>query len=84
MYEYLTNCVDAKGSDIQEMVDQATKIPYHELANEVGTELLEQMFGTDVPLEKDWAVSFWKSEYLGDKVYYVDHSRIEYIFKEIA
>ena len=33
-------------------------------------------------IKDDWAVSFWKSRYDGRPCYYVDHSRIEYIFTE--
>lgn len=33
-------------------------------------------------IKRDYAVSFWKSTYDGKPCYYVEHSRIEYIFVE--
>ncbi len=81
-YSYLTNCVSAKGADIEEMVDQAVGVQYAEFENAIGADEILSMFGTDVPLENDWAVSFWKSVYLDQKVYYVVHSAIEYVFTE--
>lgn len=82
MYEYLTNCVDAVGDDIGDMVEQAVEVEYREFEHHIGIDVLVEMFGNDVPLSKDWSVSFWKSKYLGDDVYYIDHSRIEYIFRK--
>jgi hypothetical protein len=34
-------------------------------------------------IKDDWPVSFWKSSYDGRPCYYLDHSRIEYIFTEV-
>lgn len=36
--------------------------------------------GAGLHIAKDWSVGFYKSELNGQPVYYVDHSRIEYVF----
>jgi hypothetical protein len=35
---------------------------------------------TGFSMKKDWAVSFWKSIFRGERCYYISHSGIEYIF----
>ncbi len=84
MYTYLTNCVSAKGEDIQDMLDEAIEVKYREFEHNIGIDVLLEMFGNDVPLSKDWHVSFWRSKYMGVDCYYIDHSRIEYIFTKDA
>ncbi len=80
MYTYLTNCVSAKGEDIEKMCGQAVEVPYRELEHHIGIDVLLEMFGDTPMLNKDLAVSFYRSKYLGVDVYYVEHSAIEYVF----
>ena len=86
-YKFLTSCVDARGSDIQEMVDRAREITYKTLLSHVGAETLRKQFPDyewnrrgGLKLSSDYAVSFHASRYRGRKCYYVRHSCIEYVF----
>lgn len=85
MKRYLTNCVEAIGSDIEEMVDNATEINYATLLEHVTQEELDEVFPMyeqtpNLSLESDYSVSFYMGKYLGKECVYVQHSRVEYIF----
>jgi hypothetical protein len=88
-YRYVTNCTSALAEDINDMTDQAREITYGTLVKHVGAEQLAEVFpnynwkhdkSQGLRMEKDWAVSFWKSTYRGEPCYYVDWSRFEFIF----
>jgi hypothetical protein len=77
-FVFITDCVSAKGSDIQDMVDRAREITYRTISTYCE---LSDVFGHPSPsLKKDWAVRFFKSKYQGLPCYYVCHSAIEYVF----
>jgi hypothetical protein len=85
-YLYVTNCTDFSlhgryGEAIHEMTDQAEDIDFADLVQAVGWQGLEGVFGHEAhDLENDFAVSYHKSVWRGIPCFYVQHSRIEYIF----
>ena len=86
MKTYLTNCTQGNEDDIVFMVEQADEIDYQDLIDETGIDNVKYIFpdyGWDdgsLKLKDDYAVSFWKSFYLGEPCVYIVHSSIEYIF----
>lgn len=80
--DYVTCCVEAKGEDIEAMTEQARQITLATFKKHCTCDDFMATLGysKEFPVTKDYAVSFWKSIYKGDKCYYIDHSRIEYIF----
>jgi len=77
-YYYHINCVDAKGDDIEEMTDIAKEISWKTLFGYVNKSDVNDIFGYDV--SKDYSVSCYKSKYRGKPCFYIQHSRIEYVF----
>lgn len=86
--EYQTNCVNAVGFDIQEMVDKSEEITLTTFRKYAGgLEELEKSMGYDtgherggLRLSNDWAVSFYRSQYKGRPCVFMVHSAIEYIW----
>lgn len=88
---FVTNCVSAKGDDIQEMVDQARDITYQTFVRNVDPESLQKVKNAigytrelqkncGITLENDYGVSFHKSKYRGRPCYYFCWSAIEHVF----
>ncbi|MFK5981497.1 MAG: hypothetical protein QM499_01185 [Flavobacteriaceae bacterium] len=84
--EYLTNCIASTVELLEPMIEQAQEIEYDELLSHVSQEELNNVFpfyiGIEdvLTLENDYAVSYYKSFFDGQKCVYVEHSAIEYIF----
>lgn len=86
--EYTTCCVDSDAESIHDMVDRAREVTYQTLRKHCdGVDQFAAGLGYDtgnerggLRLKDDFAVSFHKSLYRGKPCYYVDHSRIEYIW----
>jgi hypothetical protein len=89
-YVFLTSCISARGEDIDAMTDGASDIEttYAEMAKHCDLSRFEAELGygedTGLELKNDWHVSYWKSTYRGCPCYYLDHSRIEYIWVKTA
>jgi hypothetical protein len=87
-YTFETSCVGASGEDINEMLDHWSheEVTYDEMSKHCDLSAFEAElgYGPDIGLElkDDTMVSFWKSRYRGKRCYYLDHSRIEYIWVE--
>lgn len=90
-YHYLTNCIGSTAELIQAMTGEAKEITYDTLLKHVSVDELQEIFPYyswsrgergGVAMRWDFMVSYWKSTYDGRPCYYVDHSRIEYIFVE--
>lgn len=85
-YRFYTNCVCAKGDSITDMCDVAKEITFKTFMKHCDLESVLKSFGYAVGNEKglhlkdDWCVKFYSSVFEGQKCYYMDHSRIEYIF----
>lgn len=86
---YLTNCTNASGRYITDMVDDAREISYKTFCKYVSQESMQELFPTyswgnkrdgGLYLKDDYAVRFYKSTYRGKKCVFIEHSRIEYIF----
>ena len=85
-YVFLTSCIDAEGEDINAMADSAGEVTLRTLRKYCDTLEFEQELGYHrhrhggLILKNDWHVSYWKGTYRGCPCYYIDHSRIEYIW----
>ena len=81
-YAYETSCVCSTGELIDAMTEDAEEVTYEEFVYHCCIEAFCQAmcYDEDFPLKKDWHVSYWKSTYNGHPCYYLDHSRIEYIW----
>jgi len=89
MKQLTTTCVDAKGEDIEEMVEEAFEMDHADFIWEIGQEQqkeLNETFGyaqrgeRGLKLKDDYAVSFHSSHYKGKPCVYMVHSAIEYVF----
>lgn len=90
-YEYVGCCVDLKGRDISEMCDGATEVSYKTIRKRLGKALMKfaASMGYEtrpggsrrgIFLSNDCYVRYYKSRYKGKPCYYIDHSRVEYVF----
>jgi len=86
-FHYQTCCVESDAESINALCDAAEDVSYEELvANCVGVDEWAVTKGYDIDreqglvLEDDWHVSFCKSTYQGEPCYYIQWSRIEYIW----
>ena len=90
-YHYITNCTQADGNDIEEMVDNAMQVTYKTFRHHVPLSEIKGVFGDiydyqdknngiGLRIQNDYAVSFYKSKYQGRPCYYIYHSAIEYVF----
>lgn len=83
-FHYLTSCVNSTADAINEMTDQARTITYNTISRHIdikeANDLLGYSLGCKPTLKTDWSVTFHKSKYQGQECYYIQHSRIEYIF----
>jgi len=86
---YLTNCTNASGRSINNMVNIAREISYKTFCKYVSQETMQELFPTyswgnkrdgGLYIKDDFAVRFYKSTYCGKKCVYIEHSAIEYIF----
>jgi hypothetical protein len=91
--KYVGCCVDCPSSqsmDLQEMVDRSVQVSYRTLMRRVGREVLASvpMFRNydwrlrphDLTMTRDFAVSYHRSWWQGQRCYYVRWSAIEFIF----
>lgn len=87
-------CVDiaSSGSEMDEfqlMLDKAREVSFATFARHVDWKPIAQQMGyatgngaEGLRLDKDYAVSFYASRHDGERVYYMIHSAIEYVFKK--
>ncbi len=87
-YYYKTNCIEADGPEIEAMQEKSKTVSYKTLVKNVGLDTIRCIFPfyawmrgeRGLKMEKDYAVSYSKGQYLGVPCYFVTHSAIEYIF----
>lgn len=86
---YYTNCVSwPHDVDILlEIIDAAEEIELEEFKKNVNLEDYNEIvcalgYDASFPIENDWHVSYHKSEYKGELIFYIRHSAIEYLFME--
>jgi len=92
-YEYFNNCVNWERSDVdvglKEVIDNSEEITYEKMIKEVSLDDLHDIFPFykedlgGLTMKNDWNVRFFKSTLHGKPVVYVQHSTIEYVFKQI-
>ena len=81
--QYLTCCVHSDAESIIDMVDRARQITWQTFARRVRWREWAASMGygrTGLHPRDDYAVSFHKSIFRGQPCYYVEHSRIEFVF----
>ena len=90
-FVYETCCVDSTAEKINVMVDVATEVTYRAIqkncqglrawAHQMGyaTSRAEISRG-ELTLKRDWSLPYYRSRYAGQPCYYVEHSKIEYIW----
>lgn len=85
-FRYYTNCISCGDSDaINEMKDGAKQVTLSTIRRHCSdfNELVSILgYNKKFPISKDYHVSFWKSKYKDKCCYYLEWSRIEYIFIE--
>ena len=85
-YQYITSCVESTAEDITPMVDDAIDITWDTFRKHVPQSFLHYLFpfyawkGKGLHIKDDYAVSFHRSKFKGERCYYVRHSAIEYVF----
>lgn len=85
---FVTDCVNAKEEDINEMVDDELEISLKTFLKHVDTDDLYSVLPYErdsrkgMTLKEDWAISFHRSKYRGERCYFVIWSAIEYIFQD--
>lgn len=82
-YVFLTSCVASTAELIDAMTEGAEELTHAELAEHCDLSSFAHEMGycdDGLKLENDYHVSYWKSTYDGKRCYYLDHSRIEYIW----
>lgn len=71
---YYTDCTEAAGSDIEEMVQRSEEITRETFLRRCVVSGLEWL------VVRDPCVSYYKSTYKGMPCLFIEHSRIEHIF----
>jgi len=90
---YVTCCVDcgmAAVPALNEMIERATDVSYRTLMRRVGRDVLAsvpqfqnydwRLRPHDLTMSRDFAVSYHRSWWQGERCYYVRWSAIEFIF----
>ena len=85
-YKYVGCCVVLSGDDIDEMVCTSEEVAYSEVLRHCDLVAFSKVFdysrnsNQGLTLKDDWSVSFHKSTFRGKPCYYLDHSRIEWVW----
>ncbi len=91
-FQYVGNCISARENDIRDMVDESLTITrktflqhvdYETVMKDIEEQLGYVTSGPGLHMAGDWAVSYYRSFYRGERCYYFDWSSIEYIFQEL-
>lgn len=92
-FRYIGNCTNPELAPyLEDMMDQAKRVPYREVYAAVGRDAMAGVFGDffwgnrpnrlkgDMALHQDPYVSFYKSKFRGFPCYFVQESGVEYVF----
>ena len=85
-FHYITNCVNSTARAIQNMVDNEITVTWQTLIKHIPIQEIQSIFpnyqwlGRGLHLKNDYAVSFHRSKFKGQRCYYICHSCIEYVF----
>ncbi len=89
-YVFHTDCRSSTAEWIDDMVDNAKDVSYKEFVRNCVIEWDEYPYtiyntpdglrDEGLELENDWSVSWNKGKYRGVPCYFMDHSRIEFIY----
>jgi len=90
-FHFEIRCVEAKGTDIEEMVDQSRTITYRTFFSHVSLDEVVSLFlgiytkhgnlyQNYFTIKRDGGVSYFKSRYQNRRCYYLTWSAIEFVF----
>lgn len=84
-YQFMGSCISLKGECINQMNKERVDVTLRTIRKHCDTKPFEDALGyvrngEGLRLCKDWHVGFYKSRYMGKPVYYIEHSRIEYVW----
>ena len=85
-FTYHTCCINSTLEAINNMTERAKKITYKTFIKHVDWREVSELLGYELHpangliLKNDYCVGYYKSVYEGYPCYYIEHSRIEYIF----
>ncbi len=85
-YRFITDCVSANGESISRMVDQAREVSFETFRRRTDWKPIAKALGYAVGSEPglhlgdDALVRFYRSKFEGRPCYFMDWSRIEYVF----
>jgi len=83
LFKFRTDCVNANGGSVQKMTDKGRRVSLATMRRHcIGFENWERKMGytKSFPLDHDYHVMFYQSEFEGKECYYAVHSAIEYIW----
>lgn len=86
-YTYHTNCINSTYELISALTETASQITYRTFMKHVELDKVLALFPfyerdprRGLTVKNDWAIGYYKGVYDGQPCYFMDHSRIEYIF----
>lgn len=83
-YQYNCTCpIDLE--ELNYIVDNNTDITYNTFLKNVNTEDFQSLktnlgYTKNFSIKNDWHVTYHKTTYKGKRIYFMCHSRIEYVF----
>lgn len=85
-FHYTTNCIVDNGDDISEMVENSHEVTWATFFKNVSKEHIYDLFPMykqmKLKIENDWSVIPYRGILRGEKVFFIKHSGIEYIFSQ--
>lgn len=82
-YRYTTCCVEMQGEDVDALIANATEVSYQTMRHrcpDLPAWARAHGYDRDLPLSRDWHVSYYRSTHNGETVYYLQWSGIEFVF----
>ncbi len=87
-FQYIGNCVQLDGDDVNEMKTTFTEITLGTFARNIGKDnwkMIQKKLGYDrsFPIKNDWHVGYFKAVYKNKLAYVLVWSGFEHVFIEI-
>lgn len=84
-YDFLTSCVECEDVDaLSQMIEDAEQLTYRTFRKHLGPQLLvwarEKGYDRDLPLQRDWHVTYYRSTFGSDPCLFLCWSAIEFIW----
>ena len=88
-YIYAYNCTaPLDDEELFYIIDNYEEITYNTFLKHVNSESFEELchslgYNKDFHIKNDWHVTYHKAIYNNEVIYFLCHSAIEYVFKEV-